>query len=212
MKTSMRNSLLTGMSATLALPLALLAVPAQAATEQERNDMLAWMVEEEKVAHDVYTTLGEQFNVTTFTRIAASEAKHQDAVRTLLDRYNLDDPTVGNSVGEFENPQLQKLYDDLVAQGSESLEAAAQVGITIEEVDIADLKEAIANDQSADVERVLTNLLNGSYRHLNAFTALADGDMPASAGMQGKGQRQGMAQGTRQGMGQGIGQGFGRGR
>lgn len=209
MKTSTRNSFLTvtGLAATMALPLALLAVPAQAATEQERNDMLAWMIEEEKVAHDVYTTLGEKFNLTTFTNIARSEAKHQDAVRTLLDRYNLADPTVGNAVGEFENPELQKLYDDLVAQGSTSVAAAAQVGITIEEADIADLKEAIANDQSADVERVLTNLLNGSYRHLDAFTALADGETPSSAGMgQGKGHGQG------KGQGQGRGQGMGRGR
>lgn len=174
--------ILTSLAATMALPLALLSVPAQAATNQERDDMLAWMVEEEKVAHDVYTTLGEQFNVSTFTRIAASEAKHQDAVRTLLDRYGVDDPTAGNAIGEFDNPTLQRMYDDLVAQGSASLTAAAQVGITIEKVDIADLQEAIADDQSADVERVLTNLLNGSYRHLDAFTALANGETPTQMG------------------------------
>lgn len=182
MKTTGKSAAFIGLAATIALPMTLLSIPAQAATQDDRDDMLVWMIEEEKLAHDVYVTLGETFDVSTFDRIAASEARHQDAVRTLLDRYNLSDPTVGNPVGVFENDSIQKLYNDLVEKGTASLAAAAEVGVSIERMDIADLQEALADDQSADVDRVLNRLLNGSYQHLNAFSNLADGDSFTGSG------------------------------
>jgi len=64
---------------------------------------------------------------------------------------------------------LQKLYDDLVAKGMLSLQDALEVGVLVEETDIADLKEVIAGNEPAAVDRVLTNLLNASYKHLAAF-------------------------------------------
>ncbi len=44
------------------------------------------------------------------------------------------------------------------------------VGVTIEETDIGDLKEALAvQGLPNDVKRVYGKLLNGSYSHLEAF-------------------------------------------
>jgi len=199
MNTKTTRRMLVGVTAAaLALPASLLvATSVQADTDPATADLLQAMVAEEKVAHDVYVTLGDMYDVPTFDRIAASEVGHQDAVRTLLDTYDVADPTVGDAVGEFDDPMFQAMYDDMDAQGSESLNEAAQVGIAIEELDIADLQAAIDAGQPADIERVFTNLLNGSQRHLAAFTALADGDVS------GQGQVEGKGWGTAHGQGKG---------
>jgi hypothetical protein len=91
-------------------------------------------------------------------------------VKTLLDRYGLADPAAGQTIGVFTNPELQALYNQLIAQGNQSLAAAVQVGVTIEEVDIRDLQTRLAGTTHADIKQVYTNLMNGSYNHLRAFT------------------------------------------
>lgn len=140
------------------------------ATAQE----LLYMAEEEKLAHDVYVALSEQYDARQFTNIARAETRHLDAVRVLLDRYGLDDPTMGADAGQFDDETLQTMYDELVAEGSTSLAAAAQAGITIEQTDIADLTDAIAGTDAPDVIQVLSSLRDGSQKHLAAFERLAD--------------------------------------
>jgi hypothetical protein len=140
-------------------------------TAQQRADLLA-MVEEEKLAGDVYAVLADRFDDATLARIAASEDKHASALRRLLDRYDIADPTAGLAVGEFATTEFQQLYDTLLAEGSVSLSAAYDVGEQIERLDIADLTDAIARAQGrADIVRVYTNLRTGSTHHLSAFTA-----------------------------------------
>jgi hypothetical protein len=135
---------------------------------------LLFMREEEKLAHDVYLTLYEQWGQRTFANIASSEATHTDAVKALLDAYGLDDPAAGRGVGDFADPDLQSLYDQLIAQGSESLEAALRVGAAIEEIDILDLEQHIALTDEAEILRVYENLIAGSENHLRAFTSVVE--------------------------------------
>ncbi len=137
---------------------------------QDEIDGLLWMREEEKLAHDVYVTLYAQWNLPVFQNISQSEQTHTDAVKTLLDRYGLDDPTVGNTVGVFTNATLQGLYDQLVAQGSGSLADALIVGATIEDLDIVDLQTQIALTDQSDIQLVYENLMKGSRNHLRSFT------------------------------------------
>jgi hypothetical protein len=96
---------------------------------------------------------------------------HMTRVKDLLDRYGLPDPAAGKAVGEFTNPVLQQLYDDLMAQGSLSSTEALKVGVTIEEVDIKDLRNNIAATNKTDILQVYNNLLNASYNHLSAFNS-----------------------------------------
>ena len=127
------------------------------------------MAEEEKLAHDVYVALDEEFGGVVFERIAASEAKHLNALRRLMARYDVADPTAGMSDGEFASDSVKQLYDELLARAT-TLEEAMAVGADIERMDIADLKDAIADATQRDLKRVYNNLLRGSQRHLVAFT------------------------------------------
>ncbi len=144
-----------------------------ALTDAETAGLLA-MREEEKLARDVYLTLGEKWNQLIFDNIAASEQRHMDAVKNLLDKYGLADPAAGNGIGEFTDPVFTELFDQLVAQGNQSVEEAYKVGVAIEELDIDDLKILIAETTKSDIKRVYTNLLNGSYNHLAAFSSMLD--------------------------------------
>ncbi len=141
---------------------------AQAATKPDVA-ALQYMVAEEKLAHDVYVTLGEEYGVRVFTNIARSETQHQSSVATLLDLYGIKNPTINDKVGVFDDPKLQNLYDDLIAKGMLSLQDALEVGVLVEKTDIADLKEILAGNEPAEVGRVLTQLLKASYNHLAAF-------------------------------------------
>ena len=51
---------------------------------------------EEKLAHDVYVALVDATGDARFTRIAASESRHLAAIRVLLTRYGVNDPTAAS--------------------------------------------------------------------------------------------------------------------
>ncbi|NPA81588.1 MAG: DUF2202 domain-containing protein [Epsilonproteobacteria bacterium] len=140
---------------------------------QEQKDDLVFMYQEEKMARDVYKTLGDIWGAKVFYNIQNSEQKHMDSVKSLLEKYSIPVPVLSDEVGVFENDEIQALYDSLVEQGKESLEAAYNVGVAIEETDIADLQEKIIGTPD-DIKSVYSNLLSGSYNHLNAFTRLLD--------------------------------------
>ena len=139
-------------------------------TTDEKND-LAFMREEEKLARDVYLTLHDIWGTTVFANIATSEQQHMDAILSLLITYKLPDPTVGKMVGEFVNVELQALYNTLIERGKRSALDALLVGGIIEETDIVDLNAAIATARPSNIDKVYTNLLNGSYNHLRAFAS-----------------------------------------
>ncbi len=136
---------------------------------EEEATLLAMRVEE-KLAHDVYATFYDLWNMPIFLNISQSESQHTSSIAKLLSAYNIPDPVDDSQIGVFEDPEIQKLYTDLIAQGSVSLAEAYKVGATIEEMDIIDLEEALAETDNADLERVYSNLKNGSIHHLSAFS------------------------------------------
>lgn len=131
---------------------------------------IVYMYQEEKVARDVYSTLGRLYpSENTFANIQLSEQKHIDAVEVLCINYGIDISAINEDViGEFILPELQELYDTLIIKGQESLLDALYVGEEIEIKDITDLVEASIG-MPADVQNVFANLKAGSENHLRAF-------------------------------------------
>ena len=148
-----------------------ISIAAESGLTEAEAEGLVFMREEEKLARDVYLTLYGQWNIPIFQNIAGSEQTHTDAVKTLLDNYNLVDPVVNDEIGVFTNPDLQSLYDQLVGQGSQSLSDALQVGAVIEEIDILDLEKYIAQTDNTDIQLVYENLMKGSRNHLRSFVS-----------------------------------------
>lgn len=130
---------------------------------------IIFMREEEKLARDVYLQLADLWGLNIFTNIAGSEDTHMEAVLSLIEMADLEDPAQAMDHGEFLNQDLQSLYDDLVARGGESLVEALLVGAAIEEIDILDLQEYLTETDNYAVTEVYQNLLKGSINHLNSF-------------------------------------------
>ena len=130
---------------------------------------LVQMREEEKLARDVYTTLGEKWGTQVFLNIASSEQTHTDAVKVLLDGYGIIDPVVDDKVGVFKSADMKKLYDSFVTKGMQSLTDALVVGATIEDLDIRDLDVFMKETSKADILITYTNLQKGSRNHMRGF-------------------------------------------
>lgn len=131
---------------------------------------LQFMREDEKVAHDVYATFYELHGTQIFTNIQRAEATHTESVRQLLVAYHIEDPAETTPVGVFTSPDLQEIYDKLVAQGRPSEVEALKVGAYIEEHDIMDLDERLQQEGlPQDVADVYANLRMGSTYHLQSF-------------------------------------------
>ena len=191
---------------------------ATATADTTLSTNLTHMRDEERLARDIYTALAAKYaSAAPFVNIARSEQVHFDTMGLLLTRYGVADPSAGKNPGTYAEPALQSLYDKLLASGSESLAKAYDVGVAVENLDIADLKAAISQTSQADVKAAFTNLMNGSANHLAAFTAAKDGKILGarngqgmqngrsggnSAGQRGNGRGQGMSSGTGAGWGQ----------
>ena len=135
---------------------------------EERDDLLL-MREEEKIARDVYLRLYDRWGIRPFDNISGAEQAHMDAILALLKHYGLSDPAQGLEVGRFHRADLQDLYGRLVQQGLQSRENAIRVGLLIEELDIADLRNAAHRTVKPEILAVYAELERGSRNHLRAF-------------------------------------------
>ncbi len=139
-----------------------------ATLENADADGLLLMREEEKMAKDVYTVFYHNYKLPVFLNISKSETRHTEAVLRLINYFELEDPALSED-GAFSNPDIQELYYTLVDMGTDVI-SALQTGAYIEEYDIADLKKLLETTTNSDIQKVYTNLLEGSKSHLKAFT------------------------------------------
>ena len=146
----------------------LMSLPYQDISSEEENHLVL-MREEELMAKEVYEYLYSLYNIPVFNNISNSETTHTLTVKCLLDKYGIPDPAENHQAGEFQNPDIQELYNSLTAQGSQSLLDGLIVGITIEDLDIFDLETCMDDVDNTDIELVFSNLTKGSRNHMRAF-------------------------------------------
>jgi len=135
---------------------------------------LLFMREEEELARDLYIDIYEATGsrLTTFQNISVkAETQHAEAIRVLLERYGIDDPSTGVH-NTYRDPDLQDLYDQLfnIAIGSDDL-ATLRVGALVEETDIRDINnyKAMVSAEKTNIIDTYDRLLCGSRNHLRAF-------------------------------------------
>jgi hypothetical protein len=136
--------------------------------EEKTKNQLLFLIEEEKLAHDVYTVMFQKYGASIFGNILESESTHQEKVLSLLQARNIPDPR-SSEIGVFTNSDLQSFYNTLITQGNQSITEAYKVGVIIEERDIADINVQLATTSDDDVISTLEALRKGSESHLRAF-------------------------------------------
>ena len=168
----MRNKRFTAAVALVVIATFGMAPMANAATRPTTAQklQLQYLVEEEKLARDVYLYFAANVTSFKFANVARSEQTHMDLISGLLKTYNYFNPTLTRAQGVFRNTTLQALYTSLTTKGSADVWAAYQVGVDIENLDIADIQNMLDDSMPAEMSLVLQRLLNGSINHLAAFS------------------------------------------
>ncbi len=135
---------------------------------------LLFMREEEELARDLYLDIyaAKDSRLNIFKNISDNaETQHAEAVRLLLVKYGIDDPSTGEH-NTYTNIEIQNLYNQLlnIAVGSDDL-AALMVGALVEETDIEDLNIQInlISAEHQDIIQTYEYLLCGSRNHLRSF-------------------------------------------
>jgi hypothetical protein len=164
------------------------------AVDANETEHLIFMREEEKLARDVYTTLGMLYpQLKVFGNISKSEEAHTCAVCEKLKHYGLEDPVVNDNVGVFSGvaygAYFTEKFKQLVDRGEVSELEALYVGGFIEELDMLDIEQcpkAIIDADNGiesfaecgrmytdneDIIQLYTSLLEGSENHLRAFVS-----------------------------------------
>ena len=136
--------------------------------EVETADLL-YIVQEERLAYDMYSLLYLEYELAIFQKIAASEEKHVATLSELISKYELTNPNDGMDPGEYENEVLQSFYDEMLAQAMQSKAWAIQTGVTIEEVDIEDLLVFQARVDAKNLVQCYAHLEDASLKHLESF-------------------------------------------
>ncbi len=74
---------------------------------------LIYLAEQEKMLRDVYTCVAEKTQLAVMTDFATAKGQHMLLIGSMIDKYDLDNPLNGRTAGEYQNPVLQKKYDNL---------------------------------------------------------------------------------------------------
>ena len=155
---------------------------------------LMFMREEEKLARDVYQTLGTMYpDSVIFGNIDDSEQTHTMAVKAMIEKYGYEDPSTNDNVGAYTGEDFgwyfTEKYNQLVERASISELEALYVGAFIEELDMMDINQCpkviVETDNGindvnecgkvftdkADIQRLYSSLLDGSDSHLEGYVA-----------------------------------------
>jgi len=138
----------------------------QSLTEADEVALL-FMLEEEKLARDTYNYLDNLWSINQFSNIKKSEQSHMDAISNLLEQNDIAYTILPD--GEFENTELQELYNHFKVEGTNSKSLALQIGATIEDLDIVDLKNFTKETTNTAIIEVFNSLECGSRNHLRSF-------------------------------------------
>ena len=176
----------------LVFPVTATATGSQGELDFNVQTHLEFMCEEEKLARDVYITLGAKHpEARVFGNIDDSEEQHKCAVSDMLEKYGIPNPSTNDNVGVFTGEAygayFTEKYKELVERGSVSVLEAYYVGAFIEELDMIDImqcpQEILEADNGIDdvsqcgrvytdepdIQRLYDSLLDGSKNHLQAY-------------------------------------------
>jgi len=128
---------------------------------QDLEKMFTVLINDEYNARSVYVALVDEFGaVSPFTNLIKAETMHINALTRLFDAYGLDVPEDNGS--EFSDVP-------------DTLEEAYAIGKQAEINNIKLYEDYLDADLPVNVERVFTNLMNASEKHLATFTAYEEG-------------------------------------
>lgn len=146
--------------------------PSTELVTKDQKEMLYFIYQGKKAARDIFMTLSDIYkDENRFTLIQFSRQRHMECTRELCDIYGVDTSGVDEStVGRFESPVIQTMYDACIEKGKRSIHDALEVAAFIEATEIKDLEHASIGMPDY-VVNVYENIRKRNQRHLGTFQA-----------------------------------------
>lgn len=137
---------------------------------KDQKEMLFFIYQGEKVARDIYITLGDiHKEENTFAFLQFSGQRHFECAKELCAIYGVEASQIEEArVGQFESVVLQTVYDACTEKGKKSIHDALEVAEFIKSNEIKDLEYASVG-MPGHVVSVYENIKKRNQRHLDAF-------------------------------------------
>jgi len=136
-----------------------------------KENAVLYLIEQEKLARDLYGVLDTIWVTDVFNRMANKELQHMDKLSAVAAEFMIDVPNHFNEYkpGQFVNEDLRNLYIDLLFNANFSLEDAYRACANLEERKIMNLRTAL-KEPNFDLETTTyKTLLIGSEDNLKFF-------------------------------------------
>ncbi|GET32466.1 hypothetical protein PbJCM13498_13290 [Prolixibacter bellariivorans] len=136
---------------------------------------LVLLVKVEKLAYDVYYTLGQTYTTPPILgNITEAENRHWKVLQNLFVKYGETDPTLDGSgldlaTGLYNDADMEEAYQEYVDYGVVSLLQAMETGTLIEQLELDKLNSALGNTTLPDLTTIYTNFISADGAHMTAF-------------------------------------------
>lgn len=135
---------------------------------QNKSEQFIKILEEEKMAHLLYSQFYDLYQTRPFEMIRLSEIRHFNSLKSKLLNQDIPCESIVLDDETFQNNEIKALYNKFKAQGKSSEQDALKIGKWIEEEDIKEL-EKIIEVATNELKPVLQQLIYASQNHLEAF-------------------------------------------
>ena len=138
---------------------------------KSKEAIVLYLIEQEKLAHDLYRVLDTMWVTDVFNRVSNEELQHMAKLSAVACEFMIDVPVHFNEYpeGQFVDGRLRRLYTDLLLSANFSLEEAYLACANLEERKILDLKAAL-KQPNFDIETLTYKaLLIGAEDNLKLF-------------------------------------------
>jgi hypothetical protein len=132
------------------------------------REMLTTQMHDEHLAHDLYVSFFDKWELRPFSNISQAETHHLAMVNALADAFELEKPD-GTKTGVFADAKVQKLYNRLHKQGQATVEGALKASAYVEEMDLTQIRLVIKTTENPHIKSTFEMLNMASQNHLRAF-------------------------------------------
>lgn len=134
----------------------------------EESKQVIQILEQRKMARDLYYKLYKTWHSDTFKRLSDSEQIYLNSLKKLTTKLNIIDPTIDDTKGVFSSDYITKLYIDFSKIGLSSDYEAFRIAATVQDLMINDINQLLNSSSDKSIIDAMNNTKQGSISHLRA--------------------------------------------
>jgi len=134
------------------------------------KSLLSGLAEHTKLSHDLLAAFTDRYEVFP-AQLVGARTRELSAIRLLLGRYGVPDPTAGLPAGKFLRSDMQFRYDRLLGEGMRDRISALAVGTRLADTTVTILDEALRHLDAPDVRHTFLHLVMAAHQQIRLAQA-----------------------------------------